>query len=69
MSDPAPRDGQALDIRLVPAALTGWLMSALGILTPAGPASTALCALIAAAVALVVIGVLVLELLVLVRRP
>ena len=52
MSDPAPRDGQALDIRLVPAALTGWLMSALGILTPAGPASTALCALIAAAVAL-----------------
>ena len=52
MSDPAARDGPALDVRLVPAALIGWLTSAVGILTPAGPALTALCALVAASAAL-----------------
>ena len=52
MTEPAPRDGPPLDVRLVPAALTGWLVSALGILTPAGPAVTAACALVTAAAAL-----------------
>ena len=45
MSDPDPRESRPADVRLVPAALTGWLVTALGILAPAGPTPMILCTL------------------------
>ncbi len=45
MSDPAPHESRPADVRLVPAALTGWLVTALGILAPVGPALAVLCTL------------------------
>lgn len=46
MSDAVSQESRPADVRLVPAALTGWLVTAVGILAPAGPAPAVLCILV-----------------------
>lgn len=51
MQQPRREPAERLDVRLVPAALTGWIVTAAGTVWPAGAALAACCAVVAAAAA------------------